>query len=278
MDTAYMSKRPHGYGSLKSVTIGFLLFFVAIILVLIVSDAQYLLGSGITMEGLWRIVSSETVVDAFMLSVATSACSLVLVVFFAVPMGYALSRFRFPGHSLLNTLVDVPLILPPVVIGISLLAFFATPAGLFLKRLLDSCGISLISGVGIVMGQFLVSVSYCVRAVKAAFDEVPREFEDVALTLGGSRWQVFFQVSIPLARNGLTAGAVMAWARAIGVFGPLMVFVGTGPRVQVMPTRIWLELSIGDIETSLTIALTMILIAGAALATVHKLAPDKDWM
>ena len=127
------------------------------------------------------------------------------------------------------------------------------------------------------MGQFLVSVSYCIRATKASFDSVDRGMENVACTLGASSWQVFRRITLPLAGNGLIAGGVMAWARAIGVFGPLMVFVGTGPRVQVMPTQMWLELSIGNIETSLTIAIMMIVIAGTALAIVHRLVPGKEW-
>jgi molybdate transport system permease protein len=223
------------------------------------------------------IVFSKKIIDAFYLSLATSFTSLVLVMLFAIPVGYALSRFRFPGHSIINAFVDIPLILPPVVLGISLLAFFATPVGVQFKIILKQLNISLVSGVGIVMGQFLVSVSYCVRATKASFDEVDRDLEDVASILGASSWRIFTRITLPLSKNGLIAGGVMAWARAIGVFGPLMVFVGTGPRVQVMPTQICLELSIGNIETSLTIAIMMIVIAGSALTVVHKLAPGKEW-
>ena len=264
-------------GSLQVVTLGFLALFMAIILILIASDIYYLFSSTLTWNELMHIASSKAIRDAFILSVVTSLCSLVLVLLFAVPVGYALSRYRFPGHTLINTFVDIPLILPPVVLGVSLLAFFGTPAGIAIKELLKSCNISLISGVGIVMGQFLVSISYCIRAAKSSFDAVNRDIEAVALTLGASPWQTFRHISLPLAGNGLIAGGVMAWARAIGVFGPLMVFVGTGPRVQVMPTQMWLELSIGNIEASLTIAIMMIIIAGTALAIVHKLAPGRRW-
>ena len=81
-------------------------------------------------------------------------------------------------------------------------------------------------------------------------------------------------MTVPLARGGLVAGGVMAWARAVGVFGPLMVFVGTGPRVLVMPTTMWLELSIGNIETAVAIALIMLAMAVTALTLVHWLAPE----
>ena len=264
-------------GWFKFAVLGFLFMFLAIIFALLFSDVYYLIQSEMTFSDLRSIVFSEKILDAFYLSIATSLTSLVLVMLFAIPVGYALSRFRFPGDSIINAFIDIPLILPPVVLGVSLLAFFGSPIGVQVKMVLRKWDISLISGVGIVMGQFLVSVSYCIRAAKASFDEVDRDMENVASILGASSWQVFKKITLPLSKNGLIAGGVMAWARAIGVFGPLMVFVGTGPRVQVMPTQMWLELSIGNIETSLTIAIMMIVIAGTALAVVHKLAPGKEW-
>lgn len=97
------------------------------------------------------------------------------------------------------------------------------------------------------------------------------------MSLGCSQWGAFWRVTIPLASNGIIAGSVMAWARAIGVFGPLMVFVGTSPRVMVMPTAIWLELSVGNIEVSLAVALVMLGMSGAALVVVHWLASRRKW-
>ena len=264
-------------GSLRAVTLGFLFLFIFIILILIASDLYYLASSSLTFKDLIKIIFSDNIWNAFILSIITSLCSLILVLIFSIPVGYALSRYRFIGHTVINTFVDIPLLLPPVVLGVSLLAFFGTPIGVQIKSLLKSLDISLVSGLGIVMGQFLVSISYCIRASKSSFDAVSQDIEAVGLTLGATPWQVFRKVSLPLAGNGLIAGAVMAWARAIGVFGPLMVFVGTGPRVQVMPTQMWLELSIGNIEASLTIAIMMIIIAGTALAIVHKLAPGRRW-
>ena len=127
------------------------------------------------------------------------------------------------------------------------------------------------------MCQYIVSVSYCIRATKSSFDDVDRRLEHVALSLGCSHWQAFCRVTLPLARNGLVAGGVMAWARAIGVFGPLMVFVGTGQSVQVMPTNMWLELNVGNIETALVVSLVTMSIAAIALVCVHHLAPGRKW-
>ena len=263
--------------SLSIVTLSFLGLFVFVILVLLVSDVAYLVNRDVSARDLFEILTSPEILAALRLSIITSLVSLALVIVFSVPIGYALSRYRFPGHAIINTIVDVPIVLPPVVIGLSLLAFFGTPVGEMIKAGLRKGNWSLVSGIGIVLCQFLVSASYSVRATKASFDLVDRRLEHVALSLGCSRWGAFRRVTLPLARSGLIAGSVMAWARAIGVFGPLMVFVGTSPRVQVMPTAMWLELSIGNIEASLTMALVAVTMAGAALALVHWLAPGRTW-
>lgn len=264
--------------SLRWLCTGSLIAFLVLLLGLVTADVLYLWQRlGGAQEGrlaaFLEMVVRPQVLAAIRLSLVTSLTSLALVVATAVPIGFALSRYRFRGHTLADTLVDLPILMPPVVIGISLLAFFAVGPGVPLRTALDGLGIDLGGALGIVLCQYLVAVSYCIRSAKAAFDSVDRELEQVARTLGCDDWQVLWRVSLPLARAGLVAGAIMAWARAVGVFGPLMVFVGTGPRVLVMPTTLYLELSVGNIETSVAIALVMLVLAGTALAVVHRLAP-----
>ncbi len=279
-DTSFR-KIPQVVGSKRSplrfVCLGCLALFVAIIISLIAADILYLINWKVGLTKLWQILTSDEVLDCLVRSIATSLTSLLLIMIFAVPVGYALSRYRFRGHAFINTIIDLPIVLPPVVLGLSLLAFFGSGLGGWLKTILTAFGFSIVSSLGIVMCQFLVSVSYCIRATKASFDGIDRRIENVALTLGGSQWQVFRRITLPLARNGLVAGGIMAWARAIGVFGPLMVFVGTGPRVQVMPTSMWLQLSIGNIEVALVVALITMSIAAVALVCVHYLAPGRNW-
>jgi len=262
---------------LSIITLACLGLFVIVILALVASDVVYLALKRLALGEVWQLLMSRAVRSAIRLSILTSLVTLGLVLLLSVPIGYALSRYRFFGHSLVNTIVDVPIVLPPVVIGLSLLAFFGTPVGEAVKRGLATANWSLISGIGIVLCQFLVSISYCIRATKASFDSVDRHLEQVALSLGCSQFGAFWRVSVPLARNGLIAGGIMAWARAIGVFGPLMVFTGTSPRVQVMPTTMWLELSIGNVEVALAVALVAVAMAGAALALVHWLVPGRKW-
>lgn len=262
---------------LRLATLGCLALFITAVMTLLLADLAYLHHWRITPGVFWRIITSPEVFACMKLSILTSLISLLLILLTAIPVGYALSRYRFIGHHIINTIIDVPIVLPPVVIGLSLLAFFGTPIGEALQDLLENAHLSVESGFGIVLCQYFVSVSYCIRAAKAAFDGINRNLENVALTLGCTPFQVFRKISLPLARNGLVAGGIMAWARAIGVFGPLMVFVGTGPRVQVMPTNMWLELNVGNIEAALAVALLSILLAGTALLCVHKLVPGRAW-
>ncbi|MCK5804846.1 MAG: ABC transporter permease [Lentisphaeria bacterium] len=248
--------------------------FGTVVILLIVSDLAYLRGRGMGLGDVLGLLRDPSVLRAMRMSVATSLTTLVLILLTAVPVGYALSRFSFPGKALANSIVEAPIVLPPVVIGISLLAFFNFGPGVPIKEFLSARRLTLASGFGIVLCQYLVSVSYCIRSSKIAFDGVPSGYEDVARTLGCSQWQAFWRVSLPLARNGILAGGLMGWARGLGVFGPLMVFIGTGPRVMVMPTKLWLELSVGNIEVSVAIALVMLALSLVALVTAHRLIPE----
>ena len=256
---------------LSVLSIGMLLFCALLVIGLVAADIFYLAGRDLPLSEIWKLFTAAEVLRALKLSLITSLTTLLLVVITAIPAGYALSRYRFPGYALANTLVDVPIFLPPVVIGVSLLAFFGFGAGAEVKQLLAGAGISLVSWIGIVMCQYIICMSYGIRSVKVAFDVAPAGLEEVACTLGCSPWTAFWKVSLPLAKPGVVAGCILVWARGIGVFGPLMVFVGTGPRVQVMPTMMWLELSVGNIEVSLAIALIMLILAGTGLVAVHAL-------
>ena len=164
--------------------------------------------------------------------------------------------------------------LPPVVVGVSLLVVFATWPGRWIEQL----GFNPHSVAGIVLCQFFVSASFAIRAAKAAFDGVDRRLENLALTLGCTRVRAFTMVALPMARNGLLAGAIMAWARAVGVFGPLMVFVGSVRlKTEVLSTTVYLELTIGRVEAALAVAIVMLLVAAVALALIRWLAGTGKW-
>jgi len=163
-----------------------------------------------------------------------------------------------------------------VVVGVSLLIFFRTALGRWIEGL---PGLQFVyTPKGIVLCQFLLSASYGIRAAKSAFDGADERLERLALTLGCTHGQAFRMVALPMARSGLVAGAVMAWARALGVFGPLIVFVGAvRMKTEVMPTTVYLELSIGRIEPALAVSLLMLAIALLALTSIHWAGGSRRW-
>ena len=240
----------------------FVAAFTIFVLALIITDIFY-----IDRKSILTVLSSSFIRHALWMSLWTSFVTALLALLFAVPMGYSLSRFRFPGRFLVDAIVDLPIIFPPLAAGLILLVFFQTDFGKWIEgNLLEF----VFQPEGIVLCQFLVSASFAIRSAKIAFDDVDRRYENVALTLGCTRWGSFRRVSLPLALNGIIAGGVLTWARAFGLFGPLMIFVGSfRGKTEVLSTTIFLEQSVGNLEIALAVALLMILVAIVALTVIH---------
>jgi len=237
---------------------------VGFILLLIVADVFYIDKNAVV-----TVVKSDFIRHALWMSIWTSFATTALALFFAVPIGYTLSRYRFWGRPLVDSVVDLPIIFPPLVAGLTLLVFFSqTSLGRWIQ---DGLGVEFVfRRKGIVLCQFFVSASFAIRSAKTAFDDVDRRFENVALTLGCTRWGAFRRVSLPLALNGIIAGGILTWARAFGLFGPLLIFVGSfRGRTEVLSTTIFLEQSVGNIEVALAVAMLMVLVAVIALTTIH---------
>jgi len=180
----------------------------------------------------------------------------------AVPTGYLMSRFRFPGKRLMDAILDIPIVLPPLVIGLSLLILFQTPVGRALQRVVPVT----YAIPSVILAQFAVACAFVVRTMLVTFDQISPRCEQVALTLGCNRSQAFWRVAFPEARRGVLTAATLAWARALGEFGPILVFSGaTRLRTEVLPTTVFLELSIGNIEAAVAVSLIMIVAALAVL-------------
>ncbi|NQT82652.1 ABC transporter permease [bacterium] len=248
----------------------FLALFLLMVLALLAADVAY-----INLDAVKEVLRSREIRAAVVLSLWSSTLTMVIAIIFAVPMGYALSRYRFPGRILADTIVDLPIVFPPLVVGLSLLVFFRTSVGLWL----ESLGMDFVyQRRGIILAQFFVSASFGIRAIKTTFDEVDRRQEDVALTLGCTRGQAFWRVALRNARGGIIAGAILTWARAFGLFGPLMVFVGAvRMKTEVLPTTIYLETSIGRIEVALAVSLLMIVMATIALILIRLFGGERLW-
>mgnify|MGYP002682448809 CR=1 FL=1 len=199
----------------------------------------------------------------------TTTITTAIAVLFGIPASYALSRYRFPLHSLIDSIIDLPIVLPPLVAGIALLVFFQTAVGQWIEAHVMRF---VFTTQGIILAQFVPSASFAVRALKAAFDSVDPRMEQVARTLGWNERQAFWRVTFPLARNGLVAGTVMTWARAAGEFGPILMFCGaTRFKTEVLPIAIFLNMSVGKIEMALSVTLILVILATGALLAFRKL-------
>ena len=171
-------------------------------------------------------------------SLGYSLMSLVLIVAFGTPLAWWLARHSFPGKWMLETIVILALLTPPLAMGILLTTLFGPygPVG----SLAASAGLELTnSAPAFVLAQFYGALPYYVVAARAAFEGVPRELEHIALTLGKSPWQTFWLISMPLARLGVAAGIALAWVRALGEFG-IVLILAYYP--QGIPVKLWVNL------------------------------------
>jgi len=204
-------------------------------------------------------------------SLLTSSLSALVSTVVAVPLGYLMSRTQFWGKRILDAVLDIPIVLPPLVVGLSLLILFQTRLGRLFQ---DNIFPVTYQRVSVVIAQFAVGAAFAVRAMKIAFDQMTPRSEQVAMTLGCSRAQAFFRVVLPEARRGVLAAFAIAWARSFGEFGPVLVFSGaTREKTEVLSTTVFLELSVGRLEAAVAVSLFMVLVAMAVLIVLRFLGP-----
>jgi len=220
----------------------------------------------------WGTLGRPEIQQAILLSLGTSLLSAVLSVWIGTGIAYLVSREQFPGRRLVDFLMDLPIFLPPLVIGISLLILFRrTP----LAALDSALGIAFYVPA-IVLAQTVVGVAFVYRTMKATFDTMSTRQERIAQSLGCSRFGAFCKITLPQSRQGLVTAAAIAWARSFGEFGPVLVFAGSiRGRTEVMPVSIYLELNSGNLSGAVMIALMMIAIAAVVLSVTRWAAGDQ---
>ena len=231
--------------------------YVVLIVAMLVADLRYT-APGNLLEAL----ASPEIRYAIRLSLVSCTITTLLALWVAVPLGYLLARTSFPGKAAVDTILDVPIVLPPLVIGLSLLILFQTGIGASIEHYLRFT----FAVPGVILAQFMVSAAFAVRTMRVTFEQLSPRTEQVARTLGCSRHEAFWRVVLPEARPGLLTAATLAWARALGEFGPILVFAGaTRMRTEVLPTTVFLELSVGRIEAAIAVSLLMIAAAAVVL-------------
>ncbi|HEX4612602.1 MAG TPA: ABC transporter permease [Urbifossiella sp.] len=210
-----------------------------------------------------RAFASPAIRAAVWLSLVSCTAAAVLSVWVGVPLGYLLSRTRFPGRAALEVLLDVPIVLPPLVVGLSLLVLFQTAPGAWVER---HVGPVTYAVPAVVVAQFAVTAAFAVRVMRVTFDGIDPRAEAVARSLGCTRAGAFWRVTLPEARRGVLTAFTLAWAKALGEFGPVLVFAGaTRGRTEVLATSVFLELSVGHLEAALAVSFLMIGVAVAVL-------------
>lgn len=218
----------------------------------------------------WRAMASPVAVDALLLSAKTTGITMVIVLVVGTPAAYALARFEFPGKKIIDTLVDIPAVLPPSAAGIALLLAFGR-FGLLGERL-QVFGITLsFTMAAVVMAELFVASHFYVRQAAVGFGRVNRCVEEAAQVDGASRAMVFFKVTVPLTFPALVAGAVTAWARALGEFGGTIIFAGNFQGVtQTMPLAIYSALE-NDFDAAVALSVMVLGFAFAVILTARYL-------
>lgn len=182
--------------------------------------------------------------------------------------------FRLPafadrvfGKAWVQAALDIPIVLPPMVMGLALLILFQTGFG----RLMEKAVALTYTVNGVVLAQLVIGAAFAIRTMHGTFDHLSARPEDVAMTLGCSRARAVWLVTLPAARRGIFAAGTVAWARSMGEFGPILVFAGaTRMKTEVLPTTVWLELSVGNLEAAVAVSLLMVVFAMMILVAVRR--------
>ncbi len=253
--------------------------YVLLIIAVLAADASYT-----SVNELWSAVNDPDVRASIWLTLQTCTITAILSVIVSVPAGYVLARYNFPLKRLFDSILDIPIVLPPLVIGLSLLILFnqVMIGGQSIEKWLGEwlSGLhawndSIPSGVtyripAIIIAQFTVSCAFAVRTMRNTFDGIDPRQEEVAMTLGCGRSGAFWLIALPQASRGVIAAGTLAWARALGEFGPVLVFAGaTRGSTEVLATTVFLEISIGNLEGAVAVSFLMIAVAIMVLTGVR---------
>ena len=274
--------------------IGISAMYLFLIVGMIGADLSYALGNMSFVE-FREILSSEDILASIKLTIISCTLTAILSVIVALPIGYLLSRYRFIGKTLVDAVLDIPIVLPPLVIGLSLLILFnkvtifdtsieemfvgTVTFTLDLLARIPLLGNWVPTGLNpgitykvpaVILAQFTVACAFAVRTMRNTFDQISPRSEQVALTLGCNRSRAFWHVVVPEAWRGISIAATLAWTRSMGEFGPILVFAGAiRGRTEVLSTSVFLEISIGNLGGAVAVSLLMVTIAIIVLIAVR---------
>jgi molybdate transport system permease protein len=221
-------------------------------------------------------LGEEGALEALRLSLVCSALAVGVIVLVGTPAAYLLATRSFPGRATIVTLIELPLVLPPAVAGIGLLAALG-PNGV-LGALVEDAGIEVVlTTAGVVVALTFVAAPFYLRGAQSAFEALDRSWLDASRTLGATEARTFLRVAIPSARPGLASGLALAWGRALGEFGATLMFAGSFRGVtQTVPLAIYERFST-DFTAALALSAVLVAVSAALLLSV-KLLGGSTWL
>lgn len=218
-------------------------------------------------KGFWEAFVNPYTLFSIQLSLIAATVATFFAVIIGLPSAYALSRFEFRGKRILDTFLEIPMIVSPIALGASFLVFFNTPLG----ELIQNKGIFFVFEVpGIILAQFATIAGLATRLMKASLDEISPRYEAVARSLGSSSWQAFYRVTLPLSFKGLLASVILSWAKAVGEFGATVTLAGAMPgKTETMPIAIFTALASANIDKAIILILILVVFGLATLYSVR---------
>ncbi|ACL20260.1 binding-protein-dependent transport systems inner membrane component [Desulfitobacterium hafniense DCB-2] len=242
-----------------AVTLSVVAFISAAILSILIKGFPYL----------GEAFFSEEVRFAVKLSLYTASISTFVCFVLAVPTAYSLTRGSFPFKKIAQIIIELPLSMPYLVLGLCLLLIFSSEFG---KALRDMGFRVVFDKNGIIMAQIIVNLPYMIRLLKTAFAELDERLEIIAGMLGASRWQRFVTITLPLARNAVISAMILVWSRGLGEFGATLMVVGaTRMKTETLPASIYLNMATGDIGAAMASAIIILLISFVSLFATSRL-------
>ncbi len=245
----------------KSTIFAALVLFLFYIL-LIVSLLHFFEG-----KNFFRVLLAPDILFSIRLSLLAATLATFLAVAVGLPAAYALSRVSFPGKKIVDTLLELPMIMSPVALGAALLIFFSTGPGTMIQ---EKGMLFVFEFPGIVLAQFATIAGLATRMMKNTLDEISPRYEAVARSLGASAWGAFWKITFPLAFRGLISAVILCWAKAVGEFGATVTLAGTMAfKTETMPTAIFMALASADVQKTIILILILVGIGLTALYAVR---------
>ena len=250
--------------------LGFVLLYISLI-VLIPLSAALLKTFTLTWPQFWEAVSSPRVVASYRLTFGASLAAAVINALFGLLVAWVLVRYSFPGRRLVDALVDLPFALPTAVAGIALTAIYAENG--WMGQWLALAGIKVsFTPLGVFVALTFIGLPFVVRTVQPVLEDLQKELEEAATTLGATRWQTFTRVILPILTPALLTGFALAFARALGEYGSVIFIAGNMPMVsEITPLLIITKLEQYDYAGATAIAVVMLVASFAMLLIINLL-------